>query len=105
MTTEVGEPVGTFPKSADTGLNQVVPFAATERFSRPVPCAVGPMSWMPVLASFTTKSARLTRDDLIRAGDQSWRRSRSTAAEPAICGVDMDVPLKKAQASSPAHVA
>src|SRR5882724_5574039 len=69
---DVGCPIVTFPKLAETGLNQVVPFAATERFSRPAPCAVGPMSWMPVLASFTTRSARLTRDDLIRAGDQSW---------------------------------
>src|SRR6266478_7014971 len=71
-TTDVGDPVGTFPKLAETALNHVVPFAATERFSRPAPWAVGPMSWMPVLASFTTRSARLTRDDLIRAGDQSW---------------------------------
>src|SRR5947207_8361869 len=70
-TTEVGEPVGTFPKLAETGLNHVVPSAATERFSRPAPWAVGPMSWMPVLASFTTRSARLTRADLICAGDQS----------------------------------
>src|SRR5207302_11514943 len=73
--TEVGEPVGTFPKLADTGLSHVVPSAATERFSRPAPCAVGPMSWMPVLASFTTRSARLTRADLICAGDQSVCRS------------------------------
>src|SRR6476646_4239993 len=70
-TTEVGEPAGNLPKLAETGLNQVVPFAATERFSRPAPCAVGSTSWMPVWASFTTRSARLTRDDLIRAGDQS----------------------------------
>src|SRR5438105_15812787 len=71
-TTEVGEPVGTFPKLAETGLNQVVPLPAWDRFSRPAPCAVGPTSWMPVLASFTTRSARLTSSDLICAGDQSW---------------------------------
>src|SRR6266568_4576881 len=71
-TTDVGEPVGTRPKSAETGFNHVVPFAATERFSRPAPCAVGPTSCRPVLASFTTRSARLTRADLIRAGDQPW---------------------------------
>src|SRR5207253_9421001 len=41
---------------------------------------------------------RLTRADLIRAGDQSLlERSSRTAADPAMCGVDMDVPLKKAQ--------
>src|SRR5215216_327590 len=59
---------------------------------------------MPVLASFTTRSARLTRADLIRAGDQLLlERSNSTAAEPAMCGVAIDVPVKKAQASSPVH--
>src|SRR5438067_6184091 len=71
-TTDLGELAGTLPKLAETGLNQVVPFAAWERFSRPAPCAVGPMSWRPVLASLTTRSDRLTRADLIRAGDQFW---------------------------------
>src|SRR5881396_2937944 len=46
--------------------------------------------------NFVTKSARLTRADLICGGDQVEWRSRSTAAEPAMCGVDIDVPLKKA---------
>src|SRR5438128_2705519 len=97
-TTDLGELAGTFPKLAETGSSHVVPSAATERFSRPPPCAVGPMSCRPVLASLTTRSARLTRADLIRAGDQSLlERSSSTAADPAMCGVDMDVPLKKAQ--------
>src|SRR6266446_7985287 len=104
-TKEVGELVCTFPKLAETGSSHVVPFAATERFSRPAPCAVGPMSWMPVLESLTTRSARLTSSDLIRAGDQvEVERSSSTAAEPAMCGVDMEVPLKKAHASSPLQV-
>src|SRR5438094_8798221 len=71
-TTDLGELAGTFPKLAETGLNQVVPFAAAVRFSRPAPCPLGPTSWMPVLESLTTKSARLTSDDLIRAGVQSW---------------------------------
>src|SRR5438552_15691395 len=94
-TTDLGGLAGTFPKLAETGLNQVVPLAAWERFSRPAPCAVGPTSWRPVLASFTTRSARLTSSDLICAGDQSWGISSSTAAEPAMRGVDMDVHLKK----------
>src|SRR6266536_598691 len=93
---EVGWPTVTFPKLAETGSSHVVPSAATERFSRPVPCAVGPMSCRPVLASLITKSARLTRADLTCAGDQVEWRSSSTAAEPAMCGVDIDVPLKKA---------
>src|SRR6266540_587376 len=42
-------------------------------------------------------SARFTSADLISAGDQSGRRFRSTAAEPAMCGVDIEVPWKKAQ--------
>src|SRR5947208_1093940 len=48
------------------------------------------------MASLITKSARFTSADLICAGDQEESRFRSTAADPAICGVDIDVPLKKA---------
>src|SRR5213080_2277752 len=103
IVSDVGWPTVTLPTFAETGSSQVVASAATERFSRPPPCAVGPTSCVPVLASFTTRSARLTRADLTSAGDQSECRFSSTAAEPAMCGVDIDVPLKKAQASSPAH--
>src|SRR6266487_866090 len=97
IVTEVGWPTVTLPKLAETGSIHVVASAATDRFSRPVPCAVGPTSCVPVMASLITKSARFTSADLICAGDQSGCRFRSTAADPAICGVDIDVPLKKAQ--------
>src|SRR6266403_747299 len=97
MVTEVGRPTVTRPKLAEAGSNHVVESADTERFSRPVPCAVGPTSCVPVTASLTTKSARLTSVDLICAGVQSLCSCRSTAAEPAMCGVDIEVPLKKAQ--------
>src|SRR5205823_4994029 len=97
MFNDVGWPTVTFPKLAETGSSHVVPSAATERFSRPAPWAVGPMSCKPVNESLITKSARLTRADLICGGDQVEWRSRSTAAEPAMCGVDIEVPLKKAQ--------
>src|SRR5437667_12813649 len=70
MVNGVGWPTATLPKLAETGSSHVVPSAATERFSRPAPCAVGPMSCRPVLASLITKSARLTRADLTCAGDQ-----------------------------------
>src|SRR6266566_2185667 len=96
MVSEVGWPTVTRPKLAETGSIHVVASAAIERFSRPAPCAVGPMSWSPVLASLITRSAWLTSADLTCAGDQDGSRFRSTAAEPAICGVDMEVPLKKA---------
>src|SRR5206468_1101931 len=96
MFNDVGWPTVTFPKLAETGSSHVVPSAATERFSRPAPCAVGPMSCKPVLASLITKSARLTSADLTCAGDQDGLRFKSTAADPAMCGVDIDVPLKKA---------
>src|SRR6266513_5476332 len=86
----------TLPKLAETGSIHVVASAATERFSRPAPCAVGPMSWSPVLASLITRSAWLTSADLTCAGDQDGSKFRSTAADPAMCGVDMEVPLKKA---------
>src|SRR6266849_3701998 len=96
MVNEVGWPTATLPKLAETGSSHVVASAATERFSRPAPCAVGPMSCVPVRVSLITKSARLTRADLTCAGDQVEWRSSSTAADPAMCGVDIDVPLKKA---------
>src|SRR6266487_6903337 len=94
---EVGWPTVTRPKLAETGSSHVVASAATERFSRPARCAVGPMSCRPVLASLITKSAWLTSADLTCAGDQSGWRSSNTAADPAMCGVDIEVPLKKAQ--------
>src|SRR5439155_21079095 len=75
----------------------VVASAATQRFSRPLPFAVVPMSCKLVAASLTTKSARFTGVDLICAGDQEESRFNSTAAETAMCGVDIEVPLKKAQ--------
>src|SRR5439155_1386295 len=90
MFNDVGWPTVTFPKLAETGSSHVVPSAATERFSRPAPWAVGPMSCKPVNESLITKSARLTRAHLICGCDQVEWRSRSTAAEPAMCGVHID---------------
>src|SRR6266704_3319025 len=105
IVTEVGWPTVTLPKLAETGSSHVVASAATERFSRPAPWAVGPMSCVPVNESLTTRSARFTSADLICAGDQSLCSCSSTAAEPAMCGVDIDVPLKKAQpVASPGQV-
>src|SRR4030095_16809451 len=83
IVTEVGWPIVTLPKLAETGSSHVVASAATERFSRPAPCAVGPTSCKPSTASLITKSARV----------------------PATRGVDIDVPLKKAHpVPSPGHV-
>src|SRR5262249_62135288 len=96
MLTEVGRPTVTRPKLAEAGSIHVVASAATDRFSRPAPCAVGPTSCNPVTASLITRSARLTSADLICAGDQSGCSCSSTAAEPAMCGVDMEVPLMNA---------
>src|SRR5215471_13848444 len=97
MFSDTGRPAVTLPKLAEAGSIHVVPAAATPRFSRPVPCAVGPTSCEPVIESLITKSARFTSADLICAGDQVGCNSLSTAAEPAMCGVDIDVPWKKAQ--------
>src|SRR4029450_4636245 len=91
---EVGRPVGTRPKLPDAGSSHVVASAATERFSRPAPCSVGPTSGVPGTASLTTKSAWLTSADLICAGDQSGCSCRSTAAPPGICGVAIEGPVK-----------
>src|SRR5262249_8828667 len=96
MSSEAGLPTVTLPKLAEAGSIHVVACAATERFSRPEPCALGPTSCVPVIASLITKSARLTRTDLICAGDQSGCNSKSTAADPAMCGVDIEVPWKNA---------
>src|SRR4029453_15177223 len=104
MFNDVGWPTVTLPKLAETGSIHVVASAATERFSRPPPCNVGPTSCKPVAASLTTNSARLTSADLTRAGDQPLLdKSSSTAADPAICGVAIDVPVKNAPASPPLH--
>src|SRR6266542_3607242 len=81
IVTEVGWPTFTRPKLAETGSIQVVASAETERFSRPAPCAVGPTSCVPVKASCTTISARLTSADLTCAGDQSGYSCRSTAVD------------------------
>src|SRR5262245_13060356 len=97
MVNDVGRPTATLPKLAETGSIHVVASAATERFSRPPPCNVGPTSCRPVAASLTSKYARLTSADLTCAGVQSLCNCRSTAAEPAICGVDIEVPVKNAQ--------
>src|SRR6266576_1834750 len=96
IVTGVGWPRVTRPKLAETGSIQLVASAATERFSHPAPSAVWPISGKPVAASLITKSAWLTSTDLICAGDQLESRFNSTAAEPAMCGVDIDVPLKNA---------
>src|SRR6266516_6367501 len=79
IVTEVGWPTVTLPKLAETGSIHVVASAATERFSRPVPCAVGPTSCVPVMGSLITKSARLTSADLTCVGDQEGLRPKSTA--------------------------
>src|SRR6478736_2021301 len=96
IVTDVGWPMVTRPKLAETGPSHVVASAATDRFSRPVPCAVGPTSCKPVMASLTTRSARLTSADFTWVGNQSGWSCSNTAAEPAICGVDIDVPWKNA---------
>src|SRR5262249_34209872 len=101
MTNEVGRPTVTRPKLAEAGSIHVVASAATERFSRPAPCALGPPSCNPVPASLTTKSARVTSADLICAGVQLGCSCKRTAAEPAICGVNIEVPLRKAHGALP----
>src|SRR5437660_10184473 len=69
IVTDVGWPSVTRPKLAETGSIQLVASAATERFSRAAPCAVGPISCKPVRASLTPNSASLTSAHLICAGD------------------------------------
>src|SRR5262245_32661419 len=101
MTSEDGRPTVTRPKLTEAGSIHVVASAATERFSRPAPCATGPTSCSPVAASLTTKSARFTSADLICAGVQSLCNCNRTAAEPAMCGVDIEVPLRKAHGALP----
>src|SRR6266511_5947659 len=90
----------TLPKLAATGAKATVATAELDRFSRPPPCWVGPTPSLPFDAFLMTRSAVLTRADFTRAGDQVGWRASSTAADPAMCGVAMDVPLKNAQASA-----
>src|SRR5258708_18655943 len=97
MLSEVGLLTVILPKLAEAGSIHVVASAATDRFSRPAPCALRPTSCRPVIASLITKSARLTSADLICVGDQPGCNASNTAADPARCGVDIEVPWKEAQ--------
>ena len=54
-------------------------------------------------AFMTTVSAVLTRADLTWIGVHVGWRPRRTAAEPATCGDDIDVPLKNSQSPSLPH--
>src|SRR4051794_10790385 len=92
------------PNEADTGVAKIVAEAASVRSSRPAPCAIGPTFEAPELASLTTRSAVLTRADLTIAGVQVGWMSSSTAAEPARCGVAIDVPLRNSHVCSPPQV-
>src|SRR5207244_9520300 len=56
----------------------------------------GRMWCVQVKKAWITKSTRLTSADMTCAGDHDGLRPRRTAADPAMCGVDIDVPLKKA---------
>src|SRR5438105_14921332 len=82
IVTDVGWPSVTRPKLAETGSIQLVASAATERFSRPAPCAVGPISCKPVRASLPTNSACVTGADLICAGGHGGLRCNRPAADP-----------------------
>ena len=46
-----------------------------------------------MLGPSSTSEPLVIRADLIAIGDQSGCRSLSSAARPATCGLDMDVPL------------
>ena len=70
--------------------------------SRPDPITFGSLAIAPVSKVFTTPwSAVLTTAERICAADQSGCCCRTTAAEPARCGVAIDVPWKNAKQGLP----
>ena len=85
------DPVQT-PKLTETGSRKIEAPAARSTLIRPPPRAIGPSPEVPV----TVRSALFTRADLISSGPQlGWSALRS-AAEPAVWGVAIEVPWKKA---------
>src|SRR6266571_3109856 len=82
---EVGWPTVTRPKLAETGSSHVVPWAATERFSRPAPCAVGPMSCRRALAAKAGQDVFVRSEELLECqGGAGRRRAGRTKICPFI---------------------
>src|SRR5260370_1425834 len=96
------EPEGTPPKLTLTGSRVTIVLAAERRFSRPAPIMLTFCS-RAVLLNFlsTFWSAVLTMAERICSALQLGCSQPSTAADPARCGVAMEVPWKKAQHGLP----
>src|SRR4029078_5303458 len=98
------DPEGTAPKLTETGSSAALAPAADSRLSRPAPdrltSVAGPSR---VAFSRTPVSAVLTTALRIAQAGQSGCSWRTIAAEPARCGVAIDVPLKKAKHGSPSQ--
>src|SRR5918995_2651392 len=93
------EPEGTPPKAMLTGSSDTFARTALCRFSRPAPTMFGLSTMVfPVAESFSTpRTAVFTIAERTSADVQSGCWSITTAAEPATCGVAIDVPWKNAQ--------
>src|SRR6266498_105634 len=94
-------PNGTAPKLTLTGSSETMAPTAVSRFSRPLPMTltlVSVTSGLNLLYFFSTPwSAVLTIAERTSAADQSGCSPRTTAADPARCGVAIDVPWKNAK--------
>src|SRR5262249_42646074 len=92
------EPEGTGPKLTLTGSRASDACTAELRFSRPEPTSTPFVSQhMPLLVLSTFSSAVFTIAERIAQDGQVGCCPSTTAAEPARCGVAIDVPWKNAQ--------
>src|SRR5688500_3749084 len=89
---------GTAPKLTLTGLSTALALTAASRSSRPAPAMLTFVSFTSVGAAAvgkrfsTPRAAVFTIAERTSAADQSGFNPRITAADPARCGVAIDVP-------------
>src|SRR6266571_5032313 len=86
------EPFGTAPKLTLTGSRATAALTALPRFSRPEPIDRTLVAFLIALASAVLMTAERTC-----SADSHGRWPSTTAAEPARCGVAIDVPWKNAK--------
>src|SRR4051795_5773087 len=88
------EPLGTAPKLRLTGSRAARAFNAESTLSRPAPIRFGSEAVVVAFDFSTPWSAVFTIADRICAADQFGCAPTTTAAEPARCGVAIEVPWK-----------
>src|SRR3990170_6053560 len=101
---DCAEPEGTAPKLTLTWSSATIALTAENRFARPAPMMLTfELRPTPLELSSTPWSAVFTMDERTCQAAQLGCWPITTAAAPARCGVDIDVPWKNAQQGGTAH--